>query len=213
MSKLKTKIPTETWVKATWDSYIQALENETERKEKGYYHNGELRIEMSPVGNDHANDHSFITVAICFFATTKNMTLTVKDNCTYRKTGVKEAQPDVSCYIGENADVVPWGTSIIDLDRYPPPTLAIEVANTSIVDDKGRKRQLYEELQVAEYWIVDVVNVQVIAFAIADGSSEKIRESRVLPGLEISLPNEAFRMSRRMNQIQVLNWLLTQFQQ
>jgi len=211
MSKLKTKIPTETWVKATWDSYIQALENETERKGKGYYHNGELRLEMSPVGNDHAKDHSFITVAIGFFAVAKGMTLTVKDNCTYRKTGVKEAQPDVSCYIGENADVVPWGTSIIDLDRYPPPTLAIEVANTSLVDDKGRKRQLYEELQVAEYWIVDVVNVQVIA--IADGSSKEIRESRVLPGLEISLLNEAFRMSRRMNQIQVLNWLLTQFQQ
>jgi len=159
---------------------------------------------MSPVGNDHANDHVIIIGAIVLFTATKGINLTGKDSCTYRKTGVLKAQPDVSCYIGENADVVPLGTSIIDLDRYPPPTLAIEVANnTSLVDDKGKKRQQYLELQVAEYWIVDVVNVQVIAFAIADGGSKEIRESRVLSGLEISLLNEAFCMSRRMSQSQV----------
>ncbi len=213
MNKLKKKIPRDTWVKASWKEYIEVLEDEADRKGKGYYYNRELRIEMSPVGNDHANDHSFITIAIGLLTITKGINLNVKDNCTYRKTGIKEAQPDVSCYIGENADVVPWGTSIIDLDRYPPPTLVIEVANTSLVDDKGKKRQLYQELQVAEYWIVDVVNVQVIAFAIADGDSKEIRESRVLPGLEIFLLNEAFRMSRRMSQSQVLNWLFTQLQQ
>jgi len=59
-----------------------------------------------------------------------------------------EAQPDASYYIGENADIVPWGTSIIDLDIYSPPDLVIEVANTSLPDDKGEKRLLYEDLRV-----------------------------------------------------------------
>jgi Uma2 family endonuclease len=65
---------------------------------------------------------------------------------------------------------------------------------------------------VAEYWIMDVQNVQIMAFAIADGGSKRITQSLVLPGLEISLLNEAFRMTRQTDQSQVIAWLLTQFQ-
>ena len=136
-----------------------------------------------------------------------------KDNCTCRKTGFNEAQPDVSYYIGENADVIAWGTSIINLDNYPSPNLVIEVANTSLADDKGEKRLLYEELGAAEYWIIDVRNVGVIAFAVENNGSRKITESLVLPGLAISLLEEAFRRTRQMNQSQVVAWLLFQFQQ
>lgn len=73
------------------------------------------------------------------------------DNCTYRKTGYQEVQPDASFYIGENADIIPYGTSIIDLDFFPPPALIIEVANTSLSYDLGEKRLLYEVLGVSEY--------------------------------------------------------------
>ena len=213
MSQLQTKPPTDTWVSATWDEYIQIIEKPEYEKAKGYYHNGQMRIEMPPVGNDHASDHTIIIGAIALFAATKGINLNGKDNCTYRKTGFDEAQPDVSYYIGKNADIVPYGTSIIDLDIYPLPTLVIEVAKTSLADDKGEKRLLYEELGVTEYWIVDVKNVQVIAFAIENGGSRRITQSQVLPGLEISLLNEAFRRSRQMNQGQVYAWLLVQFQQ
>jgi len=135
------------------------------------------------------------------------------DNSTYQKTGYQEAQPDVSYYANENADAVPWGTSVINLDNYPPPDLVIEVANTSLADDKGEKRLLYEELKVGEYWIVDVQNVQIIAFAVADGGSKRITQSQVLQGLAISVLEEALRRTRQMNQAQVGAWLLAQFQQ
>lgn len=213
MSELQTKLPADTWVVATWDEYIQTIEDPVYEKAKGYYYNGKARMEMSPVGNDHASDHIIIIFAVNLFAGIKGIPLNGKDNCNYRKTGSQEAQPDVSYYIGENADVVPWGTSIIDLDIYPPPALAIEVANTSLADDKGEKRLLYEDLKVKEYWIVDVQNVQVIAFAIADGGSRRITQSQVLPGLAISLLEDALRRTRQMNQSQVVAWLLAQFQQ
>ena len=87
------------------------------------------------------------------------------------------------------------------------------MANTSLADDKGEKLLLYEELGVDEYWIIDVQNVQVIAFAVANGGSRKISQSRVLPGLAISLLEEALRRIRQMNQSQVVAWLLSQFQQ
>ncbi|NEP87617.1 MAG: Uma2 family endonuclease [Okeania sp. SIO2C2] len=109
--------------------------------------------------------------------------------------------------------VIPRGTSIIDLDIYPPPTLVIEVANTSLLDDKGEKRLLYEAMNVSEYWIVDVQNLEIIAFAVANGGSRKINQSQVLPGLATSLLEEALQRSCQTNQGQVYPWLLKEFQQ
>ncbi len=212
MNKTQTQIPTDTWITATWQEYIQTIEDQTYQKAKSYYNNGKLRIEMSPLGNKHSLYHAVIITAINLFAAIKNINLSCRDNCTYRKTGFREAQPDVSYYIGENADVIPWETSIIDLDIYPPPTLVIEVANTSLADDKGEKRLLYEALNVAEYWIVDVQNVEILAFAVADRGSKKINQSQVLPGLAISLLEEALQRTRQTNQTQVYAWLLSQFQ-
>lgn len=204
MSELKTKLPTDTWVIATWDEYIEVIEDPAYEKAKGYYHNERLRIEMSPVGSDHASDHTIMIFAVNLFATLKGITLNGCDNCTYRKSGVQECQPDVSYYVDENADVIPWGTSIVDLNVYPPPDLVIEVANTSLADDKGEKRLLYEDLNVSEYWIVDVQNAQIIAFAIlTNGGSKRITQSQVLPELTISLLNEALRRSRQTNQAEV----------
>ncbi len=212
MTLLQTQIKTNTWIPATWDEYLQILEQPNFTKAKGYYYNQKMRIEMSPVGSDHANDHTLIIAAISLFTAIKGIDLNGKDNCTYRQTGVLEIQPDVSYYIGKNADAVPIGTGIINLEIYPPPNLVIEVANHSLPDDKGEKRLIYEDLKVQEYWIIDVQNVQVIAFAIADQGSRRITESLVLPGLSILLLNEALQRSRRMNQGQVYQWLLNQFQ-
>lgn len=211
MSELQTKLPTDTWVVATWDEYMQAIEDPACEKAKGYYHNGQLRIEMPPVGSDHASDHTIVLFAVNLFATLKGIPLNGRDNCTYRKTGVRECQPDISYHIGDRAQVIPWGTSIIDLDVCPPPDLVIEIANTSLADDKGEKRLLYEDLKVSEYWIVDVQHAQIIAFAIlSDSGSRRITQSQVLPGLTISLLEEALRRSRQVNQAQVGAWLLSQ---
>ncbi|MGB3514731.1 MAG: Uma2 family endonuclease [Microcoleaceae cyanobacterium] len=82
-----------------------------------------------------------------------------------------------------------------------------------LIDDKGEKRLLYEALNVAEYWIVDVQNVEVIAFTVADGGSKKINQSQVLPGLDIFLLEEALQRTRQTTQTQVYAWLLSQFQE
>ena len=206
-----TKLQTDTWVSRTWDEYIQIIEQPEYEKAKGYYYNGKMRIEMSPVGNDHSRDHIIVIIAVSLFASINGIPMNGNDNCTYRKTGFQEAQPDVSYYIGENANVITWGTSVINLDIYPPPDLVIEVAKTSLSDDKGEKRLLYEDLKVKEYWIIDVQNVRVIAFAIDGLGSRRITESLVLPGLKFSVLNEAFQRSRQTNQSEVITWLLSQF--
>ncbi len=212
MSTVLNKIPTDTWIMTTWNEYLQETENPDRTKAKFYYNKGKLRIEMSPLGNDHASDHYILSHAIGLYAAFNNIELNGKDNCTYEKTGSKSAQPDLSFYIGTTVDAVPYGTTIIELDSYPPPTLVIEIANTSLGDDLGEKRLLYEDLEVQEYWIVDVKNVKIIAFAMEQEGSKRIKQSLVLPDLEIALLEEALRRTRQTNHSRVSAWLLEQFQ-
>jgi Uma2 family endonuclease len=71
---------------------------------------------------------------------------------------------------------------------------------------------LYEDLGVDEYWIVDVQNAEVIAFAIANAGSHRITESTVLPGFSLALLSEALRRTRQTNHGQVSAWLLSRLQ-
>lgn len=212
MTQLQTQVKIDTWISATWDEYLRFLEQPNFEKAKGYYYHQQMRIEMSPVGNPHAKDHAIIIYAIHLFASLKEIDLNGLDNCTYRKTGYQEAQPDASFYIGETVDAIPWETKIIDLDSYPPPSLVVEVAASSLGDDLGQKRLLYEELGVQEYWIIDVEKTQVFAFAIANTGSYRINQSQVLPNLEIALLENALKQTRTTNHSRVGAWLLNQFQ-
>jgi len=116
MSKIQTQIPTDQWVTGTWNEYVQSIEDPLYKKAKGYYHLGQLRIEMAPVGHDHASDNTIVSVAIVLFASISNIPLKGLINCTYRRTGAIaarkiEVQPDLY-YIGDRVAIVPRGTNI-----------------------------------------------------------------------------------------------------
>jgi Uma2 family endonuclease len=200
------------WVIGTWAEYLKNFENPAHAKAKGYYYNGKYRIEMTPIGNEHSQDHSIINYAVYLYATLRNIPLTGKDNCSYRQVNLKEFQPDLSYYVGNNANAIPWGVGIVNLIEYPVPDLVIEISNTSLADDLGAKRLLYEDLEIAEYWVVDVGNVNVIAFAIEDTGSRRIAESQVLTGLKIATLTAALQRSRTSNHTEVGSWLMQQFQ-
>ncbi|MEH1920887.1 Uma2 family endonuclease [Nostoc sp.] len=213
MSDLQTQLPTDTWIYTSWEEYEQIVTNLLDEKGKSYYYKGYMRLEMPPVSFDHGQDHIVIIFAVTLFAALKGIQARGLDTTTFRKTGIQDCQPDVAYYLRERAQVIPAGTGIVKLDRYPAPDLVIEIAKTSLLDDLGTKRSLYEELGIAEYWVVDVTNAQIIAYAIADQGSKRIQESQVLPGLAMSILEEALRRSREMSQSEVGTWLLSQFQQ
>ena len=201
---------TEGWVPASWDEFLQVQEEYVDGKNKCYYSSGKLKIEMAPFGHDHASDHALVAFALQLYAALKDIPLSAKDNCTYQKLGVCEIQPDLSFYIGGLAEKNPWGEESVDLNQYPPPSLVVEIADKSLPDEQGEKRLLYEELNVNEYWIVDVQNVRVLAFAVADGGSRKILASKVLPGLAIAIIEDILRRSRQVPHSRVCAWLMEQ---
>lgn len=206
------QLKTETWLNGSWEDYLKTLETLPEEKGKSYYYDHQYRIEMSPLGNNHASDHSLINYIIHLYATLMGIELNGKDNCTFRKAQFREAQPDLGFYIGDNANIIPWGTTIINLDQYPAPNLVIEIANSSLEDDLGKKRLLYEDLGVEEYWVVDVKKAEITAFKIQKQGSYRLNISQVLPNLELDLLRKALQKSRDTSHSQVGAWLLQQFQ-
>lgn len=84
----------------------------------------------------------------------------------------------------------------------------IEIGSSSFKDDLGAKRLLYERLSVAEYWVVNVTEKQVIAFNIANSRSGEVRTSEVLSGLEIALVEEALQRSQTEDDSALMRWLM-----
>ena len=212
MQQLETTISTDLWIKATWKEYLEAIKNFPENQGKSYYYNGYYRLEMTPIGNDHASDHAILIFAVSLYATLKNLAFNAKDNCSFRRSGYREVQPDISYYFAKKANLIPYGTSIIDLNQYPPPDLVIEISKSTLNDDLGNKRLLYEELGVSEYWSVKVDDPQIFAFEIIDRGSKRIDISKVLPNLKLAVLESALQQARTRDQSQVGRWLITQFQ-
>ncbi|OYQ63335.1 hypothetical protein B9G53_17320 [Pseudanabaena sp. SR411] len=212
MPLLQTKTSLDTWIAVPWEEFVNIADAPDSNKLKSYYYNGKMRLENMSTGSDHSKDHMTIILSVGVFAALRNIPINGHDGCSYRKTGATEFQPDASYYIGDKADVIPWGTRIIDLNQYPLPNLVIEISDTSISDDLGTKRLQYEELGISEYWIVNVQTMQIFAFTIAmDGSTKRIRESIVLSGLKLEILEQALQRSRQENQSATTAWLMEQF--
>lgn len=207
-----TQLATDIWTVATWDDYIQTIENPAYEQAKGFYHNGRMLIDIAPTGFSHSCDHTIILFAVNLFCTLKGIPLNGQVGCSFRKLGLQECQPDCSYYVGENANLIPKLTKIVDLNKYPAPDLAIEISDSTLSSDIGNKRLLYEELAVKEYWVVDVQKAQIKAFAITNGGSQAIAQSTLFPELSIGLSEEALQRSRGADQSTVGAWLLQQFQ-
>ncbi|MGB8699229.1 MAG: Uma2 family endonuclease [Thermosynechococcaceae cyanobacterium] len=205
------KLLTDTWVSATWEEFLVISERSELEQTKCYFDTQWMRIETMLIGFAHGRNNSLLASVVTLYGTLKNLPFLSITNGSFRKAGERECQPDLAFYIGAELPNIPRSNSPVDVDLYNPPNLAIEVASTTLSDDLGQKRLLYERLGVQEYWVVDVEAARVIAFAIAEGGSRQIQVSAVLPDLSLSLIEEALQRSQTENDGVVNRWLLEQF--
>lgn len=201
------------WGKVSWEEYIALAKNPAYVKGRFYYHQGLLRIEMSPLGPRYGRQNSLISKAVSLFATIKNIRIVEFANTSFRKAGIGEFQPDLAFYIGSGLKIPPMTDTPVDLQKYDPPTLVVEIGDSTVSDELGRKRLLYEESGIQEYWVDDLSVGEVIALTIQNGHSGRIRESRVLPGLSISLVEEAIKRGEIDDDTKINLWLLKIFSQ
>ena len=146
MIQLQEKITTNTWTKADWDWYISMIGSPDYEQHQGYYYDGYMRIEDMPTGADHASDNGLIYLAVTLFCMIKGIPIQGLIGCSYRKFEIRECQPDISFYVGDRSKLAPTGRSVVNLDEQAIPNLVIEISNTTLEDDLGAKRLLYEEI-------------------------------------------------------------------
>ncbi len=156
--------------------------------------------------------YTLITLAIGLFCMVKQIPNRGLTTASYRRTNVRQAQPDLSYYLNEHVQTLPEGNQAVDLDIYPAPDWVVEIAATSFSDDLGNQRLLYEALGVKEYWVVDIKNSQIIAFEVYDRGSKRIMTSMVLPGLAMSTLEKALRDRTTQDDSQIMVALMQQFQ-
>lgn len=204
---------TDRWIKATWETYVTLADDPAYAKSRCYYDYGWMRIEMAALGPLHGRENSIVSTLITLFATLKDIRIVELTNTTFRKPGTRDGQPDIAFYLGSAFQLPPRDNQPVDVEEFGAPQLAVEIASTSLDDDLGRKRLLYERLGVEEYWVVDVAAGNVIAFEVSAGRSGQIQESQVLPGLQVSTVEEALKRGQTEDDGAINRWLLKKFGQ
>ncbi len=95
-----TQMTTDTWVKASWEEFMELADDKTYVDSRFYYDKGQLRIEMPPIGSSHSQDNNIIANVINLYATVNNIRIKGLVNGSFRKPGLREFQPDLAFYIG-----------------------------------------------------------------------------------------------------------------
>lgn len=206
-----SKLTTNTWVEATWEDFVTIKEMPALERARFYYDKGFMRIEDMVIGSAHGQDNSILAAVISLYGTIKDISYISFTGSNFSKTGERECQPDLAYYIGSAVQRPPKNNQAVDVNQYGPPTLAIEISASTLENDLGSKRLLYERLNVQEYWVVDVKAAQIIAFSIADGGSHQIQTSQVLPNLDISIVEAALQRSKTEDDGSINRWLLKQW--
>jgi Uma2 family endonuclease len=208
-----TTVQTDTWVKATWEDFLTFADDPTLVSGRFYYDDGFMRIEMSPLGAAHGQDNSILSSIIVLYAALKGIPIKELTNTSFRKVSIRESQPDIAFYIGQDVQPLPRNNAPINLNEIDPPTLVVEVAASSLEDDTDRKQKLYQKLGVKEYWVFDVQKTRAIASALSPTSIKSIQVSNVLPGLDLTLGEEALQRSQTEDDGAIIRWLISKFSQ
>ena len=166
------------------------------------------RIETADVGSLHGRQHSIVSGIISYYATLKNFSFIELINSSFRYPNVVEFQPDLSYYIGADFELPLPTDSPINISEFELPALVVEIGVFSLADDLGKKRLMYEQFGVKEYWAVDANNDDVIAFSIADRGSKEVEKYLVLEGLKFAFVEEALRRSHNCNDTDLYRWFI-----
>ncbi|NCJ06713.1 Uma2 family endonuclease [Synechococcales cyanobacterium C] len=205
------RIKTDIWVPAQWKEYVAICARTEYEKARCYFDREWMRLEMAALGAWHGRENSIVSKVVSLFATLRVIRMVELTNTSFRKAGEQEGQPDIAFYLGDSFALPPQNNQPVDVNHYGAPQLVIEIASTTLSDDLGRKRLLYERLGVQEYWVINVKVAKVIAFAVENGGSREIRASQVLPGLSLTTVEEAMERSSTEDDGAIARWLFQAF--
>lgn len=191
----KSSLSISKWQSATWEDYEGIRDDRSIDRVQLFFFNNQLLLEnMGWEGINHARVRELFSIIFyLWFSEFSEQTATLMGGCLLEKKGMQAAAPDLVVYVGKDVPTYQEGNSrSIDLNQHRVPDLVGEVADTTLVSDMREKADLYAELKIPEYWVIDVKGRRVFAFNLSEaGAYFEVESSQVLSGLKISLLNQA----------------------
>lgn len=197
------------WKSATWDDYLVYRDGPSEEKVKLFFNRNYLFIEMGGEGITHASiSRLFAMLFFIWFTRFPDKIASDLGGCLLEKPEKQAASPDIVLYIGENIPHWKEGEPRrIDLTKWRVPDLVGEVADTTLASDLDEKKRLYADLEIPEYWVIDVLGKRIFAFRLqADGKYAECVESAALEGLQISLLEQTMGCLNEGTNVSAANW-------
>jgi Uma2 family endonuclease len=132
---------------------------------------GEI-VEMAPMGSAHwvALNNAYRALAVVF--PVDRFTLTMQ--CPVDVCPNSEPEPDITVIEGLPGD---FAAGLPTADRI---RLVVEVSETSLAFDRGRKAGVYNSAGFAEYWVLDVANRSLDAYTDPIPAESRYAEIRSL---------------------------------
>ncbi|ANV87831.1 Uma2 family endonuclease [Picosynechococcus sp. PCC 7117] len=206
------------WVPSQWEAYQQQRDLPTDdlNKQKLYFYQNSLLIEMGAEGINHASVNNLFTLLIGFwFAFNSENTGHLMGGCQLEKISKKiAAAPDLVLYLGKNHPVWKQGDRrYLNLDEWRVPDLVGEISDTTIFHDLDRKKEIYAALGIPEYWVIDI-QAQRFFLLVLNGAGryESVETSQVLKDLPKALLEEALERVASDGNAQVAQWFMGQLQ-
>lgn len=211
----KTVLPTDIpqWQPATWEDYLRYRNDPTPERVRLFFNGKYLLVDMGSEGINHASIARLFAMLFAFWFTRfPDRTASDLGGCLLEKPKKQAASPDLVLYIGEG--VPQWQEGElrrIDLTQWRVPDLVGEVSDTTLATDLDEKKQLYAELEIPEYWVIDVQGKRVIAFRLQlDGKYQQCADSVALNGLSISLLEQTLERLSEGTNISAASWFAQQ---
>ena len=197
--KIETSFPY--WEVATWEDYLRYRDvlpvsvgssDETELTEmRLFFNDGYLLVEMGNEGINHSRFNHLFTMLFAFWFASRQpeQPLDVLGGCVLEKPQKQAASPDIVLYIGGNSPQWKEGEPRrINLDEWRVPDLVGEIGDTTLATDLDEKKKLYAQLEIPEYWVVDIQGKRVLAFRLQEnGKYCQCTVSQAVTGLPILL--------------------------
>lgn len=204
------------WKPGSWDDFIAYLDDPTFDDVKVFYHRGYLLVDRGYEGIKHASFNDLLTMIFyIWFSQQANQSFTSLSGCVIEKPKYQGASPDKILYIGENYPRWKEGEPRrINLEKWRVPDLVAEISDTILATDLDEKKQLYADLAIPEYWVIDIQGKRVLAFGLAqEGKYRQCEVSTVLMGLPIALLNATLQRLELQNNGAVALWFAEQITQ
>lgn len=206
-----TQIPQ--WQPASWEDYLRNRDDPTLEKVGLFFNGHYLFVDMGNEGINHASVNNLFTMLFAFWFTRfTDRTACSLGGCLLEKPNKRAASPDLVLYIGKGAPQWQEGElRRIDLNQWRVPDLVGKISDTTLATDLDEKKQLYSDLEIPEYWVVDVLGKRVLAFRLQpDKRYQQVVQSIALEGLPITLLEQTLDQLSQGTNITAASWFAQQ---